>query len=367
MSYFKITLLILFLLINMNKSYSDNYNFYFPQSAEDSDSDGIPDTSAMTVKIINTSTYTVYDGNLSDYYALNYRDLEETFDESIAGSSYSASLDYMGSTKEVLDFTDSTLTIRENSVLQLNDDNVVGNSYVFDRVTKVDVTNGSVASQILIANSEEAYDYAVEAGYTVMLAESEISRSGGDYQTLTTFSSNITNDNTNTSLANVQSKGGFIAEQIKGGDGATLFRQETDGTVHIGENSIVLSDESVSASGNDEVYSSSGALQLGNNNSHRTIVKGALEIDDPKKPNHAANRRYVDGIGASSLASMSALTSIPNNRGFGVGTGFINGQSALSLGIKYQFEKSNVFLSASSSYNSTSDTLASSAGLGWSW
>lgn len=363
----KLTITIIFLFFGANNAFADNYNFYFAQSAEDSNSDGIPDTSAMTVKIVNTSTYTVYDGNLSDYYSLEYSDLEATLDESIAGTSYTADLDYTGSRKEVLDFVGSNLTIRENAVLQLNDDNLIGDSFTYDRVTKVNVTDGSVVGQILVAPSQEAYDYAQEAGFTVMLAESEISRSGGDYQSLTTFSSNITNDNTNTNLANVQSKGGFIAEQIKGGDGATLFRQESDGTVHIGENSIVLSDESVSASGNDEVYSSSGALQLGNNNSHRTIVKGALEIDNPKRPNHAANRRYVDGIGASSLASISALTSIPKNRGFGVGTGFINGQSALSLGIKYQFENSKVYVNASSSYNSTAKTLASSAGFGWSW
>ena len=359
------SLLFFLILLQSNLSYADNYNFYFPQSSEDSNSDGIPDSNAMNVKIINTSTYTVYDGNLTDYYGLSYTDLVSTLNSNISGAAYEATLDYIGSGKEVLDFVDSTLTIRENSVLQLSDGNSIGSNYTYDRVTKVDVSNGSVTTQILVADSQAAFNYAKDAGFTVMLAESNISRSGAGYSSLTTFSANITNDST--SVANVQSKGGFVAEQIKGGDGATLFRQETDGTVHIGENSIVLSDESVSASRHDEVYSSSGALQLGNNKSHRTIVEGALEIDNPKRPNHAANRRYVDGIGASSLASISALTSIPKNRGFGVGTGFINGQSALSLGVKYQFENSKIYVNASSSYNSTAKTLASSAGLGWSW
>ena len=49
----------------------DNYQFYFPGNAEDSNSDGIPDTSAMNVKIVNTSTYTVYDGNLSGYVTMD--------------------------------------------------------------------------------------------------------------------------------------------------------------------------------------------------------------------------------------------------------------------------------------------------------
>ena len=39
-------------------AFADKYNFYFAQSAEDSNSDGIPDSNAMNVKIINTSTYT---------------------------------------------------------------------------------------------------------------------------------------------------------------------------------------------------------------------------------------------------------------------------------------------------------------------
>ena len=36
-------------------AFADKYNFYFAQSAEDSNSDGIPDSSAMNVKIINTT------------------------------------------------------------------------------------------------------------------------------------------------------------------------------------------------------------------------------------------------------------------------------------------------------------------------
>ena len=358
-------LLIIFVCFLFKSSLADNYNFYFAQSSEDSNSDGIPDSNAMNVKIINTSTYTVYDGNLTDYYGLSYTDLVSTLNSNVSGAAYTATLDYIGSGKEVLDFVDSTLTIRENSVLQMTDGNSIGSNYTYDRVTKVDVSNGSVTTQILVADSQAAFNYAKAAGFTVMLAKSNISRSGTGYSALTTFSANITNDSS--SVANVQSKGGFVAEQIKGGDGATLFRQETDGTVHIGENSIVLSDERVSSSGNDEVYSSSGALQLGNNSSHRTIVKGALEIQDPKRPEHAANRRYVDGIGASSLASLSSLASIPKNRGFGIGTGFINGQTALSYGIKYQFENSKVYINASSSFNSTTDTMATSAGLGWAF
>lgn len=346
-------------------THADNYNFYFPQSAEDSNSDGIPDTSAMNVKIINTSTYTVYDGTLTGYYGLSYSDLVTAADGGTAGAAYSASLDYMASTKEVLDFVDTTMTIRENSFLQLSDGNAIGSNYTYDRVTRVDVSDGSVASQILIADSQAAYDVATNAGYSAMLAESNISRSGANYQTLTSFSANVTNDGATT--ANVQSKGGFVTEQIKGGDGAVLFRQETDGTVHIGENSIVLSDESVSASGFDEVYSSSGVLQLGNNNSHRTVIKGALEVDNPKRPNHAANKRYVDGLGAMAMASLSTANSIPTKEGIGIGTGYISGQSALALGLKKRVGNGKYNVSLTASHNTTLSQSGVSAGFGWSW
>ena len=357
--------LIFFLITNFVQA--DNYQFYFPGNAEDSNADGIPDTSAMNVKIVNTNTYTVYDGNLSGYYGLNsasYSGLVTQLNNGIAGSSYAANLDYTGSAKHLLDFVDSILTIREDSVIQLSDGNGIGNNFNYDRVTKVDVSNGSVASQILVASSQAAFDYAKNAGFDVMLASTAINRTGNAVS-LTTFSANVTNDNA--TVANVQSKGGFVAEQIKGGDGATLFRQESDGTVHIGENSIVLSDESVSSSGNDEVYSSSSVLQLGNNSSHRTIIKGSLEIENPTKSKHAANKRYVDGVGALSMASMSATSSIPKTGGFGIGTGYIDGQSALAISIKTDYEPWNATTSGSFSYNASTEEFALSTGIGWGW
>ena len=84
---------------------------------------------------------------------------------------------------------------------------------------------------------------------------------------------------------NIVTKGGLVTEQLSNADGSSLLRKEDDGTVHIGQNSIVLSDELVSASGNDEVYSSSNVLQLGNNDNHRTVIKGTLEVSDPTQAN----------------------------------------------------------------------------------
>src|SRR5210317_2212405 len=153
MKQIKLIILSLCLVLNFNYfAFADKYNFYFPDGAMDDDSDGIPNADEQKVKIINTSTYTVYDGTLSGYYALEYSDLASTLTNLNPSSDFEASLDYMGSNQEVLDFAGSVLTIRENSVLQMNDNNG-GDSYVYDRVTKVDVTNGTVASEILIASS----------------------------------------------------------------------------------------------------------------------------------------------------------------------------------------------------------------------
>ena len=139
-----------------------------------------------------------------------------------------------------------------------------------------------------------------------------------------------------------------------------------DGTIHVGENSIVLADETVSASGNDEIYSSSGKLQLGNNSNHVTEVKGSLRVQDPKVETDAANRRYVDGIGASALASISSLTAIPEGNGVGLGSGFINGQSALALGAQSVLEN-GMNINFSSAYNSTVGSYTVTTGVGFSF
>ena len=339
---------------------ADQYNFYFPDGgADDSNGDGIPDVSAQVVKIINASTYTTIDGDLSGYYQLEYSDLKSAADAT--GSTYALSQDYFGSAKEVLDFIGSNLVIRENRLININDGT---NDYYYDRVTKVNVETGEVVEQILVAENQGAFDIAEDAGYTVMLAESDISRSGANFQRLTTFSTNLTNDGTN-DAANLQSDGGFISERIESADGTVLFRQEDDGTVHIGENSIVLADELVSNSGYDQIYSSSGVLELGNNSAHRTVITGTLEIQDPTLPNHAATKRYADGIGAMSLALSMMPKAAPGQSMMTAGMGTMGGQGALAVGLSAQNESSGMSYNFGTAYNDTVSEFAFGAGVGW--
>ena len=150
--------------------------------------------------------------------------------------------------------------------------------------------------------------------------------------------------------------------------GDNLVRLETDGTVHVGKNSIVLADELVSASGNDEVYSSSGVLQLGNNASHRTIIKGSIEVPKPTKGIHAANKSYVDSMGAMLMAASNLKYSIDPSSGLslGIGLGYMDGENALAVGVGGSNLNSNMNYTSSISYSDYTNQVSIGAGVSWS-
>ena len=163
------------------------------------------------------------------------------------------------------------------------------------------------------------------------------------------------------------------SDTIQIGDGSIL-RSEADGTVHIGENSIVVSDEQVSASGNDEIYSSGGALQLGNTGDHKTVilgsleVQGALEVPKPTQGSHAANKSYVDGMGAMMMAaSQVSLTADPTaNLSLGVGFGSMAGENAFAIGLAGTHQETSTRYSFTATYNDFTGTAAYGAGVSWS-
>jgi len=150
--------------------------------------------------------------------------------------------------------------------------------------------------------------------------------------------------------------------------GDNLVRLETDGTVHVGKNSIVLADELVSASGNDEVYSSSGVLQLGHNASHRTIIKGSIEVPKPTKGIHAANKSYVDSMGAMLMAASNLNYSIDPSSGLslGIGLGYMDGENALAVGVGGSNLNSNMNYTSSISYSDYTNQVSIGAGVSWS-
>jgi len=344
---------------------ADQYNFYFPQSAE-SDDDGIPLEASRTVKIINASTYTTYDGNMSGYYDLGYGDLQSAANNAVTGASFSVDTDYTGTTQEVLDFVGSNLTVRENRLIFLNDSST-STSHWYDRITTTDVASGEVQNQILVAESQAAYDIAEAAGYTVKLSESSIDRSGAGFKRLTTFSKNITNSSNATTTANTESDGGLISEKIVNDEGTSIFREESDGTIHIGANSIVLSDETVSNSGYDQISSSSNVLELGNSSAHRTVITGTLEVQEPTAPNHAATKKYVDGNAAMSAAIASMPTAPLGKSMLTAGMGHRDGSSAIAVGYTHTPESGNKVFNLSISHSSHVSKPTYGGGIGWSF
>jgi len=363
MKHIKFLLIPAILISNLVNA--DQYNFYFPLSAE-SDGDGIPLEASRTVKIINASTYTTYDGNMSGYYDLGYGDLQSAANNAVTGASFSVDTDYTGTTQEVLDFVGSNLTVRENRLIFLNDTSTSTDLW-YDRITTTDVTTGEVQSQILVAETQAAYDIAEAAGYTVKLSESDISRSGADFKRLTTFSKNITNSSNTTTTANSESDGGLISEKIVNDEGTSIFREESDGTIHIGANSIVLSDETVSNSGYDQISSSSNVLELGNSSAHRTVITGTLEVQEPTAPNHAATKKYVDGNAAMSAAIASMPTAPLGMSMLTAGMGHRDGSSAIAVGYTHTPESGNKVFNLSISHSSYVSKPTYAGGIGWSF
>ena len=431
-------LLVLF-LGQISASSADQYNFYFPQFSEYTVSSDVPDADARVVKIINASTYTTIDGDLSGYYGLSYSALDTAGNNYDSSAAFEASIDFTGTSQEVLDFVGTDLTIRENRLIQLNDNSGRSDAptYYYDRIVTTNIETGAVVSQILVAENQAAYDIAVAAGYDTKLAETSIDRSGADYKTLTTFSKNLTNDSSIT--ANFKSDGGLISEKIVNGEGESIFREESDGTIHIGQNSIVLADELVSNSGYDQIHSSSGVLELGNDSAHRTVVTGALDVQNPSSPQNAANKRYTDagdaytldsakaysdngdaatlstaktyadtgdaatlstaktyadtgdaatlsigktyadtgdaatlstaktyaaGLSAITMASSSLNLSIGNRDAFGIATGFVDGESAIAMGLSKKLG-GNTRLNISGGYSSGASVAAFGAAVSW--
>ena len=369
--------------VSASAALSDSYQVFFPSTMpgmiRDQNGEFKED---LTLVIVNTDSMNVTKVELDDYLKTfeNERySLGDNFTANVDGTALNADK------RLIQDFKGTSLFIRENGAIWSHDNGPDGlpstaddgDNLYFDRILELDVTTGKVVSEKLIATSQEGYTRAIEAGYEVSLAETG-DTSGSTLINFKSYSENISNatETENT----VATKGNFSTNQITSADGASLFRQEDDGTVHIGENSIVVADELVSASGNDEIYSSSGVLQLGNDTNHRTVVVGTLEVATPTQANHAANKSYVDtqdaltlksaqtyANGAAAMAMAASQISLnvdPNSSlGFGMGFGNIEGSSAFSLGLVGSDQKSGVRYSVTGSYNPSTKQTGVGAGV----
>jgi hypothetical protein len=342
---------------------ADSYQLYMP--GQSSFVNNALPQNMQKLWILNTDSNIVKEVSMVNYFGATFPNNNSNL--------YSQQIDFRGSTRVAQDFVGSTLTLRDNSLVNLAslttdvNDPLFGQAFYYDRVVKINVNTGELEADYLVARSELAKQVADDIGFETVLADGagEIIP-GFDTLTLKTFSKNET-----TSTGSLATDGGFFAEQITSSNGASLFRQEEDGTVHIGENSIVLADELVSQSGYDEIYSSSGVLQLGNNDNHKTIIKGELElqgnlsIKDPTAAGHAATKRYVDGAVATSMAMASIPKAMHGMSMIGVGTGYHAGQSAIAVGLSSHNARRNIIFNASVGYNTNIKAKSISAGFGW--
>lgn len=363
-----VTLPLVFLF--SNSAFADSYQVYFPSTMPGMISTGSGFRTDLSLVIVNTDSMNVTSVELDEYlqtYDNSRYSLGANFTTSVDGTSLNADK------RLIQDFKGNSLFIRENGAIFSNDKGLDGlqgtaddgNNMYFDRILELDVSTGEIKSETLIATSQEGYDAAVAAGFDVKLAETG-DTSGATLINFKSYSENISN--ATSEGGTIATKGNFSTNQITSSDGSSLFRQEDDGTVHIGQNSIVLADELVSASGNDEIYSSSGTLQLGNNDTHKTIIKGTLEVPKPTIGAHAANKDYVDSVGAMAMAaSQISLQADPNSSlSLGVGLGGLGSQSAFAIGVTGQPQGSQLRYSLTASYSDYSGNVGYGAALVWS-
>ena len=336
---------------------TDANNDSLLQSSEMNSNLNLVITNTDSKTVVTTSLTPYLQKSASDTYTFGANDYAE-FDGTPSST-----------TRVFQELKGNVLTIRENGTLTVKDKGVDGiakntddgTARNYDRVLNLNVSSGAIVSETLIAHTQSDYDYAVAAGYTVVLEDTG-STSGISPVTMTTYAENVTNAG---SSAVVVTNGNFSTDKISAADGSSLLRQEDDGTVHIGQNSIVLADELVSNSGYDQIYSSSGVLELGNTSSHRTIITGTLEIQDPTAPGHAATKRYADGIAALSNA-IAIMPRAPEGKSMlTLGTGYLDGESALAIGVSSRPVDSDLTFNFATSYNKTVSTPAFAAGVGW--
>ena len=361
------TILLSVLLLNPQILHADIYQIFWPEENLADPENNPNDTSWQAVKITNISSNTVIDGSMSGVYEQDFSNLISAASSANNNGTYELerSLTATNDGPTVLDFSGNTIKFRAEQALAFNPQGHNGETYTYDVVYEVNPSTGEVISSTLVASSNAEATLADEAGFIVDTEISSLDRSGAS-GTFQSYATNLTNDGNDE--VNIATKGGLVTEQLSNPDGSSLLRKEEDGTVHIGQNSIVLADELVSSSGNDEIYSSSDVLQLGDDENHTTVVVGNLEVGTPTADNHAVNKAYADtqdaatlqsaktyanGVAAMAMAASQISMNVdPNAKlAFGIGLGNVGNQHAFSIGFAGADQANGIRYSFTGSYN----------------
>ena len=156
----------------------------------------------------------------------------------------------------------------------------------------------------------------------------------------------------------------LVTDTIYHSDGTKMLSM-SGGTVHLGPTSMVFRDSSVSSSGADTMASSVGRIQIGESNSDVTTFVGSVNVPDPSSSSNAASKRYVDAVGAIGMAMTSSKASQQEGTHLGLGTAYLDGQSAVAATVAINEKKRSFNFSLG--YNSLTNSPGTSAGMVWSF
>ena len=341
-----------------SKSWADTYQVYMPSTMP-----GALSLAPSQFYIVNTNSRSTVSVDTENYIS-SYDISNWSFGSNDFVQVDGSSLDSGKSNPRIFqDFKGSSLTIRENRLVTVRDkgpDGIKngdpgdtgddGENRTYDRLIVINTADGSVASQTLIASNLSDYNHASAAGYEVVLEDKSATPDQLAVMELfqmTSYSENLTNAGSMVGDA-IETKGSFSTTKITDADGVSLFRQEDDGSIHIGENSVVIVDSPNSSSGNDMIYSSAAdgsTLQIGNVDSHRTIINGTLEVTGETSFQSTIDMQgnRITGLGA------------PQGQTDAVSKGYLD--TAL-LGLPSKIYVDTVAASTLTSANSYTDTVA---------
>lgn len=217
--------------------------------------------------------------------------------------------------------------------------------HTYGRITTVNPLTLEIEQDQLIAYTQEAFHFAQERGFDVIQ----------DYSDMVLLAQ-----------IPVPASWKISADAVETTSGDVMIAAQTNNRVAVNNGSVVFATGQQQGFSGNTIFSSDGTLYLGDSDRHRTIVRGTLEINDPTAPNHAATRRYVDAMGALSMAMATLPTPAPGRSMFGYSIGHINGESAFSAGFSHAPEHQGLAVRFNLGY-SRATGAGGAVGFGHQW
>jgi hypothetical protein len=186
--------------------------------------------------------------------------------------------------------------------------------HTYGRVTVVNPLTLEIERDELIAYTPEAFLYAQERGFDVRQEYSDM---------------------VHVAQIPIPATWKISADAVETTSGEVLIATSENSSVTINNGSVVFAAGQRNGSSGTTIFSSDNTLYIGDSDQHRTVVRGTLEVNDPTAPNHATTRRYVDAMGALSMAMATLPTPAPGQSMLGYSVSQINGENAFAVGFSH--------------------------------